>query len=388
MKNMRQIFGIIAVSALLGFAGCEKDLDSSVTPIINDGAHTVTITGIPSQHRSMEIRIMSDIDPYPGVEVACGYNEINKGKTAIPLLDQYMEDWIGSGEYFIVLDLDKVYVYTDGSPVPPMDNIKKYNFQNSGTEIDFSKFSTYDEDSSNPYRITITDITENYNAFTGTVNVYNAASGVIADGKAAISDSTAKIDLYVDDLFHSGWKGGVEAAFTFTISGTNYVYTGSSSLDNSIGEGTWGNAPKYNFRNTSSSVSFSRFKTNDIIYLPTVITINGLDSKYSTDDHFASILVSASQGYNPLNSIMNSGDINSGNTETTVSLPQNAGPLFIFLIVIKTEKVMFDGIEFPKEVPVAAYQTKTAINITTGLTLNIGSNFEEADIPDIDDGNS
>jgi len=95
MKATYKISGFIAALALyaLVFAGCEKDLNGAAAPAINDGANSITITGIPPQYRSMEVRIMSGIDPYPCVEVACGYNEVNKGKAAIPLFDQNMEDW-------------------------------------------------------------------------------------------------------------------------------------------------------------------------------------------------------------------------------------------------------------------------------------------------------
>jgi len=54
------------------------------------------------------------------------------------------------------------------------------------------------------------------------------------------------------------------------------------------------------------------------------------------------------------------------------------------LIVIKTELISSGGMQFTKEVPVAAYKSKTARNIATGLTLSIGSDFEEEpDVPDI-----
>jgi len=386
MKSINKIFKTaaavaVAVSVLCVFAGCEEDLNGAIAPAVNDEANSLTITGIPSQYRSMEIRIMSDIDPYPGIEVASGYNEVNKGKAIIPLFNQDMEDWTGTGEYFVILDLDKVYVYTDGSPVPPMDSIKKYGFYNSGTEIDFGKFRTYDEGSSNPYRLTITDIIDNYNDFIGTITVYNAESAAIADGEARISDNTAAIDLYVDDLFHSGWKGEVEAALVFTVSGTNYVYTGGSSLGSNIGEGTWGRAPKYTFGTTSSSVSFNQFNTNEQIILPAVITINGLDSKYGSD-HFVSIYLSRNPGYNPLSSILGYGDINSGTAVITVNVPE-AVQFNIFLLVMKNEKISGGGMEGERDVPVAAFKSKTVRTIETGLTLDIGKDFDIAEIPDI-----
>ena len=384
MKNIREFFGITAVLALCALGGCGKSLESAAAPITEENVNSITITNIPPKYRSMEIRIMSDIDPYPGIEVACGYNEISKGKAKIPLLDQNMEDWTGSGEFFIIMDLDKVYAYTDGNLVPPMDNIKRYTFKNSGVEIDFGRFKTYDEESSKPYQLTITDITEYYDGMIGTATVYSADSAVITEGSARISDNTAKIDLYVDDLFHSGWKGGVPAVLTFLISGTHYVYTGNASLDSAIGEGTWGKAPKYKFEDTPASVSFTRFKTNEEIYLTVEITITGLNAQYN-GDHL-SVICSRNQGYDQYSTIRGYDDISSGSAAVKIySVPSASGPLYIFLIVKKDEKYTVNGVEFTKTKAVAAYKSKAAKNIVKGLMLGINDDFEATGIPETDD---
>ena len=376
---MKNIFTIIAVLCALVFAGCEGNLDTTSVPITNNSGNSITITGIPSQYRNMNVRIMSDID---GIEAtATGYNEINRGRAIIPLLDRNMEDWTGSGEYFIILDLDKkIYVYTDGSPAPPMNNIKKYNFHSSETEIDFSKFST---NTPNPYQFTITGIHGSYNNQTGTVTVYNAGNTVLAEGEGDVSEGTVTINLRVNDIFNSDWTGGEQAALVFTIYGTNYVYTGGASLGSDVGEGTWGRAPKYNFGTGSSSVNFNQFGTNEEIFLPTRITITNLDSKFNTD-HLLSVILSSNPGYNPSSTIRDTVGINSGTAEFNVNVSSKAGPLHIFLIVIKREKVLSDGIEFTKDTAVAAYKSKSAQNITTGLMLDIGSDFdEETDVPNI-----
>jgi len=400
VKKTTNFLRITAVLALytLCFAGCEKEPGGVTTPITGGGgACTITITDIPSSYRTMQIQIISNIDPYPGIQAASGYNDVRNGKTTLPLYNQDMEEWSDVGEYYIVLDLtevkrdennietyvEKTFVYTDGMPVPPMNNIKKCYIKDSDTWISFNKFQT---DNTTPYTITIEDITENYNTKKGVVNVYNNRSEEIADGDADITDNKAVVKLHNKDIFHSGWEGGVQAAFTIRILGTTYVYTGGASLG-SIGE-EWGRAPKYGFPGASSTVNFSQFKTNDVVILPTRIIISGLDPKYNTD-HFVSILLSSNSGYHPTNSIREYGDIQSGTAEIEISLPSDAGPRYIFLIVARKDKVLSGGIEFPKNVAVAAYQTETAREIITGMELIINSDFSSLpvnEIPNISEG--
>jgi hypothetical protein len=341
MKKRYKIFAVIAVAALcaFGFAGCEEDLDGAIQPP-GDNGNTITITGIPSRIKNMEVRIMSDIDPYPGVKIASGYNDmINNGKMKIFLLNEDMEDWTGSGNHFIVLDLDKVYVYTNGEPIlPPRGNVLRYNFQNGNAEIGLDKFRSNDQD---PYKITITGITGNFDA--SAVTVYNAASEIIAEGEAEIIGGTTAIDLYVvNDFFEgSGWKGE-QAVLTLRLPGMTYVYTGGGSLSSNIGVDTWGQAPKYSFPDMSSSVSFSQLKTNDPITQRVAITIEDLESIYNSN-HFVSIILSTKTGYNPkgspagnlAGSIQESGEITSGAAGINVTVPIDVGQLYILVIVVE-----------------------------------------------------
>lgn len=258
----------------------------------------ITITGLTGQSGSVQVKIKETLAPDNWVNVAYGDGEINNETLMVPLSYFLETPWEGRGEYFIQLaglnfGLD-TYIYTNGAALitTDLDDNPKYDFQESKTTIDFSKFKLL-QYGQGGHTVTVTGL----GAFNGAVvkveilqlmtdtwddeTVYYGET--IASGHAVISNGASMISLAqvveLQEQF-AGWtadNGEYFIKMSITSADTTgagfydvreHVYTNGKTLTElgiEYWTDFWIKAPKHTFTGASSSIAFDKFKKSDEI---------------------------------------------------------------------------------------------------------------------------
>jgi hypothetical protein len=261
--------------------------DTVDVDVTDFNAKSITITGLSGMSGSVNVKILSSLDPDDWGAIVCsGTGEIDNGQVTVPLGSGggYPPDpWDDEGEFYINLDYTlpfgfETYVYTAGEPLntTDWDENATYVFETGvDVTIDFDQFVQIPFGEGG-YELTISGLSELNGAF-AYLEVLEASeygADQVAMGYAVITGGSVTITLadYWDTS--TGWTEDGECYLKLTIysdeyTSNVYVYTNGKSLSElSIEDWNdyWDNAPKFEFTSGNTfSVSFDKFVSGDDI---------------------------------------------------------------------------------------------------------------------------
>lgn len=244
---------------------------------------TLTITGLAGQSGTVLVNIMEDLTAINSSITGSG--TINNGTVTVNI-NSGSTPWKDGGEYYIQLkDLNfgfDTFVYTNGAALnSDLNENPKYDFQETDTTIDFSKFKLVPYVSGG-HTVTITGL-DDYNGavvnmVVATYVTFSGSFNAVANGYSIISDGTATFTLKTPYTPATAWTGNATTQYCISelsISNVDkrkdpwYVYTNGQTLAelNITNKATYNtSAPKVLFAvGGTTSLSLNQFVETDIL---------------------------------------------------------------------------------------------------------------------------